>query len=809
MRRIVTAWSVIVTLVWGGAAGAQVAAKTFPPPARTGWVPSGERAVDAEVPVLPKRNAWRNLHGDALNTDELTGAIGPVLREDWTAETDTYNVTGPVFDSDGNLYFAPLWPFENVVLISLEPGSGTRRWAIPGPTAPVVGAPPGGSAPLILADPDDPGEEIVYLALYDRIFAVRTDGTILWDVPTGLTLGSVPQGNLVLGTNYLPAHDAIVGISNDGFIFVHDRRSGAPRLAAPFELPGSPSPVPPSPIPPPLWAAADVLFRTMVDALPGSFFVFTQGLLGNGSEVSNMLGIDPATGRLFVASTAPDAEDGTVDGISELGALYGLDVVPSGPDLAVVESCRRNFVGGSASTPSLRADGSKIYLGDNDGRLIALDSDCSDLWEVDLGDQIVGSVAVSSDNDVVYAATRQGIFEVLDNGASGSIGWTALLDVFDVPPGLSNANLNLVSIGANGLSFQAGAGFITANDVLLPEAVGVGVMDRASGEVRSFVEGGEETVAVMSTAADGGLYIGSSPVRRIFTLVLDPSAPPLVGGITRFAVDRHDLLVRDAACAAADRDRRAEEIHPVQPAGSAADAEQGQDLVAQARAALVDAVSRDQVDSGLAGTLDALLVSADAHHAAYLTGGVASELAAAASDLDQVCSAVDLATPLGAQRLQLVDKPGRPEARRLVLVSRDPALAAPDASAGPDVAGVQVQLENPTTGESATIELPASNWSSTQSGYAYRDNARADGPCKRATLRPGRTFSLNCRGSGVGFTLDETSQGSLDVRLQLGTAAPQCMHFGGDVRRDFGMAGTRAGSFLATRAPAPTGCPLP
>ena len=36
------------------------------------------------------------------------------------------------FDSDGNLYFAPLLPYEDVVMISVDPDTGARRWAIAG-----------------------------------------------------------------------------------------------------------------------------------------------------------------------------------------------------------------------------------------------------------------------------------------------------------------------------------------------------------------------------------------------------------------------------------------------------------------------------------------------------------------------------------------------------------------------------------------------------------------------------------------------------------------------------------------------------
>ena len=161
---------------------AQIVPRTFDPPARTPWVPDGCRSVPTDDPVLPTRAGWRNLHSDSVNTDEVSTALTPVFRADWVAEPEQYHTTGPVFDSAGNLYAAPLIPFEPIVLVSLDPETGARRWSVPNTT----GAPSGGAAPMILRDPDNPGEEIVYLPLYDRAVAVRTDGTTVWDVPTGL-----------------------------------------------------------------------------------------------------------------------------------------------------------------------------------------------------------------------------------------------------------------------------------------------------------------------------------------------------------------------------------------------------------------------------------------------------------------------------------------------------------------------------------------------------------------------------------------------------------------------------------------------
>jgi hypothetical protein len=363
-------------------------------------------------------------------------------------------------------------------------------------------------------------------------------------------------------------------------------------------------------------------------------------LRGGGAEVTNHFSIDPHPGRLWVAATAPDGEDGNVDGVSEVGALYGLDPVASGPGFDVVEACHRFFSGGSASTPALLVDGTRVYVGDAVGNLIAVDSSCNEVWTLNIGLPIIGSVGVSSDNDELYVATRNDIIQVIDQGTSGVVGWTANLDVYETPIGLSNFSLNLVSIGANGLGFQAGAGWMLSNN--LPRRVGVGVLDRATGEVRYFADGFDETVAVMSTGPDGALYIGNSPLRRAFTRALDPVGTlPLVCGVTRFNRGRLDLLIRDAVQAAADRAANADANSGGCPGSALADIVQIQDLIDQTRAAAPDAIVDGDLHHLKWEAVEAILAEAEAN----LTR---AGLGTAAQWLDQAVATLEAPPPIPA-----------------------------------------------------------------------------------------------------------------------------------------------------------------
>src|SRR6185436_15910912 len=119
--------------------------------------------------------------------------------------------------------------------------------------------------------------------------------------------------------------DAIVGLAKDGFVFAVDRQTGAPVLNAPFQLPGAPTPPgTPLAVPPAILTAAEDSIQALANIPDGGLQTLVSSLLGNDTEVANMFAIDPWTGRLWVAATAPDAEDGTTDGISELGALFRL-----------------------------------------------------------------------------------------------------------------------------------------------------------------------------------------------------------------------------------------------------------------------------------------------------------------------------------------------------------------------------------------------------------------------------------------------------------------------------------------------------
>ncbi len=606
------AWKLCLLLVCLAlAVGCTPTPREFDPPPKTSWSPEGCRRVPHPDPILGNPSKYhRTLHADSLNSDEVSIALTPVFEVEWIVEPHTFIVEGPTFDRAGNIYYNPLMPAEDIFLISLDPQDGSRRWVIPG-------AGNGGGAPLILNDPDHPGQQIVYQGSYNRVVSVKTDGTILWDVSTGLptpTIGVDPGDTHCFSVHYHPQADALVGVTGDGHIFVLDRATGTSLLAAPYELPGEKSPAGEVKLP-----LNDQQYAAMMAELRpmfayGEVTELMQVLKGNGIEVANSFAIDPNTGRMWIAATAPDGEDGTIDGVSEYGALYCLELhTTGGAYWTVQEMFHTNFEGGTSSSPALNQDGTRVYTSDNFGNLIAFDaSDGSQIWEYNIGAQIMGSVSVASDNGELYTSDKKTIIQIIDRGTYGEETWHADLDMYNTFPGQANFRGISGTIGANGFFGIGRAGFVLPNGTLLPLVVGAILMDRQTGDLRYFTPNGEETFSTAAVGPDGALYIGNGPVNRAIARALfgDLSAP-LTGGIIKYAPRRLDLLIRDAVCAASDRALNAFNYAGTCPDSADADMVQIQTLIDQARGSSAKAIADGDLTPDAWEALDGFLVLAE------------------------------------------------------------------------------------------------------------------------------------------------------------------------------------------------------
>ena len=635
--RLITLAPAVILVASAGCTSTSSSGVQGVPEGVTEWAPVGARTVgDYDYEVIPQPNAFHTMHAGPNNADNVWVATAPRMELDWVSETNFYVPEGPTYDNQGNLYFSPLYPQIDVSLVSLDAETGKRKWEIAG-----NGSNAGSGAILILNDPDKPGDQIIYHVTYTEAMALTPDGSTIWKVDTGLTLPPVVPGERAtthsFGFNYQPQTDSLIALMMGGEILAFDRATGD-SVAPMGQIPGAPAVSEGNTLPPAIIALSDALTDEVFGKTPSglSFYsLIVDIIFGGGSVVTNYFGIDPNSGLIYVAATAPDEADGTVDGKSELGAIYSLDLVDDGNGgLEFKILNQAHFVGGTGSTPSISEDGSRVYVSDNLGALIALDSELNEIWRYDIGDPLAASVAVSPDNRELYAVTRADVFKLLDEGDSASLEWTATLDAFG---GYSEVEVEFQAltptITANGVAVSVGGGK-SINDRALMLHVGVGLLDRVTGELRSFTVGREESIAVTSVGPDGSIYTASSPVRRVSGKAVYPDlTEDVIGGISRYKPVRNDLLARDASCAAGVRARNAASIAESAPASADEDARQIQVLIDQSRAAIARAISDGDLDSGSAEGLNADLDDAEADLSA-------SRLAAAADELLRVCNAL-------------------------------------------------------------------------------------------------------------------------------------------------------------------------
>jgi len=532
--------------------------KSYELPGKTNWKPSGLRKLSANKNINSRPVSFaRSMHTDIHGSDEIATVIAPAFEFDWNAEPNYFTPEGPVFDQEGNIYFCPVFPPDDVIMISIEPEKGNRRWVLEGFSA-------GCGTPLILQDPKN-GKDIVYIGTYDRLVAADTDGTIIWDVPTGLqkTDPSTLKANQHnFGVNYHPHTDSLIASLGDGHVYVFDRKTGKPLMSEAFVMPGDKLPSTNFSLPDGIAREANKQIASMVGQVGNVDPIVSvlNAAAGELQRVTNFFSIDTNSGRIWIASTLPDEEDGTKDGWSEIAALYGLDLVKKGHlyDLEIKIVAR--VPGGTASTPAISPDGKRVYIADAFNTIYAIDTVSGErIWSLDVENKVAGSINVSADNGELYVNTRTKIKKVFDRGDHAELGWTANLNMYET--GFLQTNMKGLGaeIAANGIAFTGAAG-VVAGKQKFPLQLGAGIIDKETGEVKYFAGGAEDSVSSMVIAPDGGLYIGNSPLRRVLGRVIlgeSRSPQPVVGGITKFKPIHQNLTIRDALWAAANRAKNA------------------------------------------------------------------------------------------------------------------------------------------------------------------------------------------------------------------------------------------------------------
>ncbi|WP_290523904.1 PQQ-binding-like beta-propeller repeat protein [Alcanivorax sp.] len=547
--------------------------------------------------VIPKGQGFATIHGNVINNDQVDLTIPGSLALEWTVESQLYQPEGVTSGMHG-YYGTHVFPVSQTdidfSMFALDQDTGARNWVVrPGQ----IGQ---GGTPMILDDPES-GEKIVYSGGLRGVFAIDEAGEVKWCTNTGLAVDAAATEDFdthikrrLWGMNYHQPSDSVVAVYGDGLVMAFSRETGA--LRASYQIEGDPSVDNTGlNLPAPLLEGAEVAMRrqfvpegAQLSEDARIFDTIVAVALGGDMVVSNYYATDPDSDRLWIAATMPDAADGKEDGVARFGALHAINLVPDGDGYEFQSDCTVPFEGGSASTPAVLPGGERIYTSDNDGNALAFNQDCELVWSVNVGDQILGSLAVSPYDHYIYAATGSGVFQIIDHGNSAELGWSAELDgIFSggllllpilqlltdaldavglpLPAELQASNIQIASISENALVMIAGLGLQMdpeRSEVFAPLVMTLTIIDRMTGDLINATPAREESIAVTGVDMDGSVVIGNSPLRRgalvgvtevlgggLLGAALRDVIPPLTGGVSKYSpVDRFDQAARDAIC---------------------------------------------------------------------------------------------------------------------------------------------------------------------------------------------------------------------------------------------------------------------
>lgn len=550
--------------------------------------------------VIPRGQGFTTIHGNVINTDQVDLIVPGNLQLEWIVENNLYQpegVTSGELGYYGTHVFPTVGTDTDFSMIALDKNSGARNWVVrPGQ----IGQ---GGTPLLLNDPET-GSKVVYSGGLRGVFALDEHGQTLWCTNTRLGIDSSAISDFdthikkrLWGLNYHEPTDSIIAVYGDGTVMAFSRTTG--QLRAKTRIDGDPSVVSTGVVlPAPILEGAETAFRRQF-VPPGAeipeeariFDTVVAVALGGNMVVSNYYATDPDSDRIWIAATLPDAADGKEDGAAEFGALHAINLTKSGENYTFKNECTVPFEGGSASTPAVLPGGDRIYTSDNAGNALAFDKNCNLIWSVDVGDQILGSLTVSPYDNYLYAASGSGVFQIIDNGSTGQLGWSAqlddifhggplllpvlqtLVDAFDrlglaTPVQLQASNIEIATVSENALLLMGGLGIQfdpDRSEVFGPLVMTITTVDRMTGAIINSTPAREESIAVMGVDDEGSVIIGNSPLRRGAVVgiseilgngalgeALREIIPPLTGGVTKYSpMSNQDSAARDAVCYAA------------------------------------------------------------------------------------------------------------------------------------------------------------------------------------------------------------------------------------------------------------------
>jgi outer membrane protein assembly factor BamB len=309
---------------------------------------------------------WSAAHADAANTDYSPVRGARDLTPAWKRSFSGSIYLGATNDADRRVYVTTNGP--GCHLHALDLATGRTVWCSSEVDSRAIA-----SSALLDADGH------IYLADGDAMHSFDTKGNVRWEIPivgTPLSAQFTPAGNLIF-------------ITHIGRIYVLDRATGE-HILPPVEL---------------------------ISGAPETND--TRACMKGTEEcpASNTLAVDLDTSRIFFTfwdkgSSGADirAMQLTEGSSPSIRPLWKNDSLP----------------GGSATSPDLSADGSRVYVGDNEGAIHALDTATGDTaWSHSTGYAAGGSPSLSPNGLIMPSGGGNGgLMAIRDMGDRAQRVWT-------------------------------------------------------------------------------------------------------------------------------------------------------------------------------------------------------------------------------------------------------------------------------------------------------------------------------------------------------------------------------------------------
>ena len=305
---------------------------------------------------------WSATHADGGNTDYSPVAGSRNIKLAWQQKFNGTINLGPTNDTKGRVYVTT--SSEGCHLYALDHKTGKTIWCTDKVNRFAVA-----SSALL----DNEGH--IFIADNETMYAFDDTGKLLWETP----IIGFPFSAQFTQTGRL------IFITHIGRLYVLERETGA-QILQPVDL-----------------APFKIDIRACMKGT-------------KDCPCANTLAFDQQSGRFYFTFWAPGA------GQADLRAMkYTEETIPAIIPLWTNES----LPGGSASSPDLSFDGTRLYVNDNSGKLYAINARTGEnIWNFEIGYNPGGSQSTSPEGMIMPAGGRNApVMCIADCGTHAELVW--------------------------------------------------------------------------------------------------------------------------------------------------------------------------------------------------------------------------------------------------------------------------------------------------------------------------------------------------------------------------------------------------